>query len=306
MSLLRLSLYRQRWKVKISIYKDIEMVSDIPARFFEDESFARRLGLEEKRTYGDIDSLRTSFIDADTADEMGRFLKRHHLHYGINEALGMRHVLVTVVSVQALIDSGTATLDNLAELGITFKELAEGKPIFIFYYELYTIDELLEGEKTDCWYSKQLEHPSDKHMPTMLRNINYAEFAAKDGAVYFILPAKEIYEQNGVTSIEECAPIVAQWFVDSAISAHLRNASVLSKNSQELIACDDFIETVYYSLFDAFRGGRAGRCLVCGKPYISKMERGKPRRYCSDRCSKRAQRGGIASKRTKPSDTPKA
>jgi hypothetical protein len=85
--------------------------------------------------------------------------------------------------------------------------------------------------------------------------------------------------------------------LDATVSCQLEDVKLESRNGQEFFVCHSLQSSIWVRLFDAFRGGRVGRCEICKKPYISKMERGEPRKYCSERCRKRAQRGSIGNKR---------
>jgi hypothetical protein len=339
------------------------MVDEFPIRHFQDDpkAYSGLLGRDMRHTYSDPHSLRQEFLTADTAERMQEFMEKHDLceiyaeysdlyaesseksaysssDRALNGMLAMRAVLTTVLSVKALIDSGTATLKNLAEYGIEFSTVEVYKrpneaymPLeddvlpdlspeeylerygghteevpgftFDFDFQLRERDEEYSNEEfvVSDWYHHSLRD-SNPQFGTLY---TYWE----DVGIGFRLPLEIIHEEHGSIPVEECAPIVAQLFVDAAISAHLGSVRIHSVNSQEVIDLGDFEQTIWYSLFDAFRGGRVGRCDVCARPYISQRERGKPRRYCSDRCTKRAQRMGISGKRSKhkePSDTPSA
>jgi hypothetical protein len=283
------------------------------------DHFLERHGLWPgyKDLYGDTDTTTGEYIP--------------NLDLCLNDMLTMRSILETVLKVKGLIDNNAATLENLAECGIVLTDTSKEEYLFSSYY--YTEKEShrneLQNHGVDMTAQDvQFFHFSiesglikyfEEYNEELVCHSWYAEFLSErysgltvffslhdEGVIYFQYPVALIFEERGVIPLDKCAPIAAQVFIDAVISAHLRSVSILSVNSQELIICQDFTDTIWHSLFDAFRGGRVGRCDWCGKPYISKMERGKPRRYCSEKCSKRAQRGGIANKRKKSSDTPQA
>jgi hypothetical protein len=324
------------------------MVEELPLRLFGDtpRRYKKLLGRDMPHTYDDVHSLRQEFIDADTKERMNTFLEKHELYdvYGLltdydgsgtqsnyytqneiilNDMSAMRTVLITTLNVKALIDNDAATLDSLKECGIEFKIIEIETNEWADDYELlqsyektdvfsYDFDFILSycdaefGEKfvVTGWYFDWL-YTTSPEWGELYTDWGY------DG-VHFQLPSEVIHEEHGIIPVEKCAAIVAQAFVDSAISAHLGACYMVSVNSQMVIELDDFVQTIWYSLFESFRGGRVGRCLVCGKPYVSKMERGERRKYCSARCTKRASRAGFAEKRPghkrsyMPSDTPKA
>lgn len=79
--------------------------------------------------------------------------------------------------------------------------------------------------------------------------------------------------------------------IDELFSLHLFDVRTSSiEGGIELRTCGSVLSSIWLTAMQGFTAGRVGRCVVCGKPFISAGERGNPRKYCSGACSKWAQR----------------
>ena len=79
-------------------------------------------------------------------------------------------------------------------------------------------------------------------------------------------------------------------FLDALISLHLADFRLASANNTEYKASGSLLSALWFCLLSSFETGRAGRCIVCWKPYIAVGERGISRLFCSESCSKKHQR----------------
>ena len=85
--------------------------------------------------------------------------------------------------------------------------------------------------------------------------------------------------------------LLVEQALDELITVHFYDIRTTTTNGgHEYRRCGSLLSSLWYCMVQSFEGGRTGRCEVCGKPFISKGERGKPRKYCSSACSKWAQR----------------
>lgn len=73
--------------------------------------------------------------------------------------------------------------------------------------------------------------------------------------------------------------------VDRLFTLHLADVRTVSLGGgRECRIVATGISSLWWCAIDSLRDGRLGACEVCGKPYVARGERGKPRKYCSDAC----------------------
>lgn len=73
--------------------------------------------------------------------------------------------------------------------------------------------------------------------------------------------------------------------VDRLFTLHMADVRTVSLGGgQECRVIATGISSLWWCAIDSLRDGRLGTCEVCGKPYVARGERGKPRKYCSDAC----------------------
>ena len=73
--------------------------------------------------------------------------------------------------------------------------------------------------------------------------------------------------------------------VDRLFTLHMTDVRTVSLGGgQECRVIATGISSLWWCAIDSLRDGRLGACEVCGKPYVARGERGKPRKYCSDAC----------------------
>ncbi|MDR1421825.1 MAG: hypothetical protein LBI64_03050 [Coriobacteriales bacterium] len=287
------------------------MVEAYPVKNFRDgyrSLFFRTIG---EPLAINTDKLREEFIAADDSEKMGTFLIENLITDGmeIEDALSMREVFVSVLNVVSLIDDKVVTLDALAECGLAYRPELDA---FYFsvpvvhdgYYRRY-IQSLSENEPfaTKRGISVLVTYSFDSEADNIKACLPVSVLNDGYGAPYWgergeLISHRFEFGDNPDLSDERVLERIARLFVSSAITAHLRHVRIVSSlEFSEVIACNEFISTLWYSLFDAFRVGRVGRCEQCHKPYIARKERGRKRRWCSPLCSKRNQR------KPKPTDT---
>lgn len=77
--------------------------------------------------------------------------------------------------------------------------------------------------------------------------------------------------------------------IDGLFSIHLSNIKTVSINGgEEHRKANEGITMLWWLVLDRLREGRTGICEFCGRPFISKKERGALRRFCSASCRQRA------------------
>lgn len=89
--------------------------------------------------------------------------------------------------------------------------------------------------------------------------------------------------------------------IDELFSLHLFDVRTTSiDGGRELRTCGSVLSSIWLTAMQGFIEGRAGRCVICGKPFISARERGNLRKYCSAACNKWAQRHDGQPRTAKP------
>lgn len=77
--------------------------------------------------------------------------------------------------------------------------------------------------------------------------------------------------------------------IDGLFSIHLSNIKTVSINGgEEHRRASEGITMLWWLVLDRLRYGRTGICEFCGRPFISKNERGSMRKFCSASCRQRA------------------
>ncbi len=95
-----------------------------------------------------------------------------------------------------------------------------------------------------------------------------------------IMCALGFYEDN-----EAGARKCLSTLVDRLFTLHLNDVKTVSfDGGQEARIITTGISALWWCALDSMRDGRLGICEVCGKPYVARGERGKPRKYCSEAC----------------------
>lgn len=89
------------------------------------------------------------------------------------------------------------------------------------------------------------------------------------------------YYERSVNGARQCLGDL----VDRLFTLHMVDVRTVSLGGgQECRIVATGISSLWWCAIDSLRDGRLGACEVCGKPYVARGERGKPRKYCSDAC----------------------
>lgn len=78
--------------------------------------------------------------------------------------------------------------------------------------------------------------------------------------------------------------------LDSIFRINLVDVATVTDGGIILHECRSVLSSLWFELAKSFEGGRATRCKACERPMVAIGERGKKRLYCSQACSKWAQR----------------
>lgn len=78
--------------------------------------------------------------------------------------------------------------------------------------------------------------------------------------------------------------------LDNIIRINLVDVATITHGGIVLQECFTVYSSLWFELAKSFEGGRATRCKACERPMVAIGERGKKRLYCSQACSKWAQR----------------
>ena len=78
--------------------------------------------------------------------------------------------------------------------------------------------------------------------------------------------------------------------LDALSTIMLHDLSVGVENGAAYQICESTASSLWYTLLESFKEGRADFCKVCDKPFISLDERKNKRLFCSGKCNKMHQR----------------
>lgn len=78
--------------------------------------------------------------------------------------------------------------------------------------------------------------------------------------------------------------------IDALYTIHLNDVHTYTNNGILVQEAHTLVSSLWYSTAEAFRGGRPGKCKVCGNPFVAFGERGNKRLYCGQACNKKNQR----------------
>lgn len=78
--------------------------------------------------------------------------------------------------------------------------------------------------------------------------------------------------------------------LDSLSALMLHDVSIRIEDRALSIVSGSVVSSLWWSMIDASRKGRVGRCEVCDTPFIATSDRKNKRLYCSERCNKKHQR----------------
>jgi hypothetical protein len=218
-----------------------------------------------------------------------------------------RSVLVLAMSLRALLDNDGCTIENLRRLGMEFDHFDAGDWFGIGVEDIdsYQLNhrrslhgrnyfEYLRGATEDlntpvdeCELVGVFEW--DKYMRERWNSETHEQSLKLDteensNAVLYLATVGFPNNHDGLRRLVKQA-------LDEIITVHLYDIRTTTINGgSEYRKCGSLLSSLWYCMVRSFEGGRAGRCEVCGRPFVSKGERGKPRKYCTSACSKWAQR----------------
>lgn len=107
----------------------------------------------------------------------------------------------------------------------------------------------------------------------------------EDKMVVFILKAYADVDS------EDPARLLASHLLETLCSINLHDIRPILLEGDVILQCESTMSSLWLALCQSFSKARAGKCAICGTPFLSHGERGKPRIYCDNTtCKKAAQR----------------
>lgn len=90
---------------------------------------------------------------------------------------------------------------------------------------------------------------------------------------------------------DDPARSLATSLLETLCAINLHDIRPVLRDGDVVLQCESTMSSLWLSLCQSFSKSRAGRCAICGTPFLSHGERGKPRIYCDNTtCKKAAQR----------------
>lgn len=202
-------------------------------------------------------------------DPFGSSIVSRDFFLPLRDVFAMLSIFNLVIKVKRLLDEDALAIESLEKLGFV-----------ISYGELEEISKLA--------YSIPLDSPS-----------LYAEFLLeRSRSVEHVTPCDNTIEWEfdikkaklSPLKRKKCLQVITTSFIDDMVTLHLSDVRAISIGIGLAVECDTPISSIWYRLMEAFGTGRAMVCEECGKPFVTKRERGKQRKFCSEKCNKRNQR----------------
>ncbi|WP_417142323.1 hypothetical protein [Raoultibacter massiliensis] len=217
-----------------------------------------------------------------------------------------RESLVLAMSLRSLLDNDECTIEQMERLGFRFDYFEPHDYMLGMYYdECGAQAEYRRSIRGDNYAAYISASSADQYTP-----INENQLV---GASQWKREFRELYNEQNPELIKlsteehvsnvlfldtvafpqthEGMRCLVEQALDELITVHLHDVRTASiGGGREYRKCGSLLSSLWYCMMTSFEGGRAGRCEACGKPFVSKGERGKPRKYCSPACSKWAQR----------------
>lgn len=290
-------------------------------------------GSEEKTLNGEIaidySALTTELINATTEKEVETLSRRFAFDFLPSSPSSMlrataedvrhaRSIFLLALSLRGLLDNNECSIENVEELGFEVEYLNRlfdpEKDIDIQLFapkqwehyanECSATKETAEQVRFSICFEMQ---GSSTYLPFLNRAIDYEQWGLK------VDPFAGV--SSGVPNTTECfflsspcSPIGTEYqreqvraMIDKLFTIHLFDVRTVSVDGGlEAQKSHSVLSSIWLSAMQRFTEGRAGRCAVCGKPFITARERGKIRKYCSGTCSKWAQRHPGETRQTKP------
>ena len=211
-----------------------------------------------------------------------------------------REVLKTAMSGACLLRSDTVSWNNVSELGIcpislTPEQIRDTRKKLESTAEKISLD--LDGVGSFLkipdnaigasfmlcfdnapYYSAYLNKACES-MKAYGNNSVYAE-AVKGRSLSYLDLTLGWYPNT-----HEGARMALQKLVDDLFTLHMTGIRTICIEGEEERVPDSTLSMLWWLALGSMRSGKLGKCIVCGTPYTTrKLDRGTPRKYCSDAC----------------------
>ncbi len=229
----------------------------------------------------------------------------------------IQQVLKTALELRRIASESNSTIEDLANIGtfLTVETLPDidryaaavtdhpdSHPKMEDYMSDYHVAQLsfyLPPCDYQVFLSEACSSLKDRQILARDDSVSIDFFAGdgNDDPLHSVDAYDEVFAFFEITARVECssqyaALALSTILLDALCTAHLYDVSCETTYGGVVVQnCHSVLSSLWLSLCQSFRQGRAGKCIVCGTPFIATSERSHPRIYChQDKCKKYAQR----------------
>lgn len=253
----------------------------------------------------DYSALRTELINA-TTEKKAATLAQHfafdflpQTFFSVQrtcaeDVLDARATFALVLSLRSLLDNNDCSIKSLESLGFEAQYLDgfEASSKDAANRVQFEIGIELQGQAYKAFIGRAID---DATTPASINElVGVSDIGGGNPAMFYL-------SSVGAPISEEGQRAQIKQMIDELFSLHLFDVRTTSiDGGHELRTCGSVLSSIWLDAMQSFTEGRAGRCVICGKPFISARERGNVRKYCSAACNKWAQRHDGQPRTTKP------
>lgn len=250
-------------------------------------------------------ALRTELINATTEKKAAALAQRFAFDFlpqtffsvqrtCTEDILDARATFALALSLRGLLDNNNCSIKSLESLGFEAQYLNgfEASSKAAANRVQFEIGIELQGQAYKAFIGRAID---DATTPVSINElVGISDIGGNNPAMFYLASV-------GASIGEEGQRAQIKQMIDELFSLHLFDVRIASiDGGHELRTCGSVLSSIWLDAMQSFTEGRAGRCVVCGKPFISARERGNVRKYCSGACNKRAQRNQMKPGEAKP------
>lgn len=200
------------------------------------------------------------------------------------------------IDLAALVDRHECSFESFSEIGLSESFSLDAKYMpKREYYELWFNENLVTSgayKAMLAYASVDVSNGTNIRTHAVLHNASDEEerresdiqkYLNPDFHSFFTFPRKAVGDFRETAAIE---------MFDNLVNMHCSDIRFGTVSGEPKIICRSYLSSMWAVVLQTLGAGRAGRCRVCHRPFISLEERGTPREFCTvtDKCKKWEQR----------------